>query len=178
MWIMLKVKLPINPSPPKMSIHWGVPWPDLKYHKKIMEQMKYPFNIVMRGNENNEIFHSVFGKEPNWKNAIGIQYKGEKIRIFPHEFCKITKNNFRMYIEENAFELVPTTEAERLFMNRNLSKGQRFIYDAAQIDGCNNYEAMMVAMNRDPTDEPPPIGWYKLREEYANTFCYAEEQKE
>lgn len=38
MWIMLTTKLPTNPSPPKLSMFWSVPWPDdvnSKYQKRI-----------------------------------------------------------------------------------------------------------------------------------------------
>ena len=31
MWIMLIKKLGTNPSPPKLSIFWSMPWPDDKY---------------------------------------------------------------------------------------------------------------------------------------------------
>jgi len=27
MWIMLTAKLPTVVSPPKLSIHWSIPWP-------------------------------------------------------------------------------------------------------------------------------------------------------
>ena len=33
MWIMLTKKLPTVVSPPKLSIHWSTPWPDLEHFK-------------------------------------------------------------------------------------------------------------------------------------------------
>jgi len=200
---MLKVKLPTNPSPPKMSIHWSMPWPNMEYHERLMKKSgmrQRVFGPIIdtdgheidfgddssytkqrkKDFEEQESFFDglLVGNIPNWKNAVGIFYQNERIRVFPHEFSKILKDNFRIYLEDDTFELIPNVEAEKQFMDKNLSKGQRFIYDAAQVDGCNNYEAMMVAMGRYPQDEPPPMGWYKLREEYANIFCYAEEQRE
>ena len=33
-WIILIKKLPTDPSPPKLSLHWAVPWPDDTWAKK------------------------------------------------------------------------------------------------------------------------------------------------
>lgn len=37
MWIMLIKKLPVNPSPPKLSIHWSTPWIDMKFVRPQLE---------------------------------------------------------------------------------------------------------------------------------------------
>jgi len=106
-----------------------------------------------------------------------IRDKDEKIRVFPHEYSVTDLDNFKMLLKENAYVLIPYSEAGNILMDKYLSKGQRFIFESAQLDGCDDYQAMMVAIGKNPNDTPPPMGWYKLREEYANIFCYAEEQE-
>ncbi len=178
MWITIIKKLPTNPSPPKMSIHWSTPWPDMQYHERLMERMNSPFSVVVKAHEDSKLFYEMGGRSPNWKNAKGIIYKKERIRVFPHE-CSITNlENFKIFLKEGAYELIPYSEAGKILMDKQLSKGQRFIFDAALIDGCDDYQAMMVAIGKNPNDVPPPMGWYRLREEYANVFCYAKEQEE
>ena len=178
MWITLIKKLPVNPSPPKMSIHWTNPWPNIEYHEAIMGGMKYPINFYVKADKDDDLFWDVWGKKsPNWKNARGIIYKDERIRVFPNEYSVTDLDNFKMLLKENAYVLIPYSEAGNILMDKYLSKGQRFIFESAQLDGCDDYQAMMVAIGKNPNDTPPPMGWYKLREEYANIFCYAEEQE-
>lgn len=44
-WIMLTKKLPTNPSPPKLSIHWATPYMDTpKMDEAIKKQLLYMSN--------------------------------------------------------------------------------------------------------------------------------------
>lgn len=36
----------------------------------------------------------------------------------------------------------------------------------------------MVALGEDPTGEFLPVGWWRLKEEFAGVFCYEEEMAE
>lgn len=158
MWIMLIKKLPTVVSPPKMSIHWSLPWPmDAKPQKELL-----------------------WGMEPDYANARKIYYKNENIRVFPHEFTEIKTGKLMEYINQGGFELIPGSAPEEELIKRSLKKGQRLIYDAALVDGCTPAQAMMVALGKDPTledPELPAIGWYRCVEQYARCFCYEDEMK-
>ena len=181
MWIMVKTKLPTVVSPPKMSIHWSTPWPN----KSIAESQKLHSEKALKLNFQNPIYeydekddtHFIlpFGSVPNFARARAIIYKDEKIRVFPHEFSEISKESMRLYIQEKAIKLQFSERVASVWKDQKLSKGKNIIFDAALLDGCDDYEAMMVALGQGPSEIPPPIGWWKLREEYASQFCYEEE---
>jgi len=159
MWVLLRTKLPTVVSPPKLSIFWSVPWPmDYRSEGKFG-----------------------WGLEPDWANARKIKYKGENIRIFPHEFVEIEPAKLILYIDEKVFELVPDSIAEEELIDEVLTKHRRKYYEAALIDGCTHAQALMVAFGKDPTIEDPnipAIGWYRCVPEYARYFCYENEMKE
>lgn len=166
MWIMLIKKLPTVVSPPKMSIHWSVPWPmDVEKRKsKYWELWKV----------------EIWGCEPDYLGARKIRYKGENIRVWPHEFSEIETPKLMGWINQEAFELISDSVAEEELIEEVLSKGKRKVYDAALVDGCTSAQAMMVAFGKDPTledPELPAIGWYKCAEQYARYFCYEDEMK-
>ncbi len=137
-----------------------------------------------------------FGFVPNWARARKIHYKETDIRIFPHEFSDIDNEKMQFYLNENAFEIVPNSVAENTliygsdgrtvedrpkFISEYPQSEQRLIYEAALIDGCTHAQALIVAFGGDPSDEVstiPPIGWYKLKPEYASVFCYDWEMTE
>ncbi len=178
MWIMLKEKLPTCPSPPKMSIHWSTSWPN----KEIAESQKKQISTHslfeeddLEYDENDEVHFIGFGKEPNWARARSIFYKDEKIRVFPNEFTELNESNFRFYINEEAIELQYDEKVASVLNDIRMTKGRLMSYEAALVDGCDHYEALMVTLGRDPSEIPPPIGWWKLKEEYASQFCYEKE---
>ena len=194
MWIMLIKKLPTNPSPPKMSIFWSIPWPDVKVIERqrmqltdpLKRQRSYcdiPKTLTVREEKGltGDIYFNYFGfQEPQWNGARKINYKGEQIRVFPHEFSELTLENLKMYLEDS-HELIPGTVAEEDIMDSVLRGNKRRIYDAALVDGCTEYEARLMAMGVDVADghyEIPAIGWYRIRPEYGHVFCYEREMEE
>jgi hypothetical protein len=94
-WIMPTTKLSTQVSPPKMSIHYSFPWPD----EKAFNEQKKRLHITEE-EEDDTFFYDPeygFGKEPNWKKARAIFYKGEKVRVFPHEFSVLKPENMASY---------------------------------------------------------------------------------
>lgn len=136
MWIMLIVKLPTDPSPPKMAIFWSVPWPDpehQKYQEMVLAGEKIGYtdqtneldatanDLARQINrrrsrrlDNSSSLASIQDEEdrcfnkvsPNWIGARRIAYLGENIRVFPHEFTEQSVANMREYI----FSDVPSHE--------------------------------------------------------------------
>ena len=52
------------------------------------------------------------------------------------------------------------------------SKEERFIYDAALLDGCNQAQALRVMKGLDPDiSYVPPLGWYRAKRTIADHFC-------
>lgn len=118
MWIMLTKKPPTQPSPPRLSIHWSVPWPHEKYAQKQQEtcqrcgcrvqegvssskskkrgKHKLTLGCICPGGptivteEDREIYTEL-GAEHNWSGARAIEYKGERIRVFPDEFSILNR---------------------------------------------------------------------------------------
>ncbi len=177
MWIMLREKLPTNPSPSKMSIFWSVPWVDMRYVERQREQLGTRLLEDLGG----DVYFDVFGgKEPRWDQARMIIYKDEQIRVFPNEFSILTIENMKTYLEES-HELVPTSVAEQDIMNSILRGNRKRIYEAALVDGCTEYRARLMAMGVDVSNghfEIPAIGWYKIKAEYGCVFCTERELEE
>jgi hypothetical protein len=167
-WIMLIERLPVANAPPKMSIHWSIPWPNEDYAKDQKKRYSREYKYSADSVEDAKYFWNDFGKEPNWISARKIIYSNEHIRVFPHEYSLVGPGKLHEY--EEAYNLVPDTYTQEIFMDRNLSKTQRIVFDSALLDGCDEFQAMLVAVGKDPTDEFPPIGWWKLRPEYAQVF--------
>ena len=130
MWIMLIKKLLTDPSPPKMSIFWSLPWPDTKMVEKQRIQLTDPLKrkksysdiprtltVLEEEGLDGAIYFDYFGfMGPQWNGARRINYKGEQIRIFPHEFSELILENMKLYLEDS-HELVTGTVAEEDVMD-------------------------------------------------------------
>lgn len=185
MWIMLTDKLPTVVSPPKLGIFWSVPWPNIRITKRIMTIDSgvlggEPF-VEMGEVTPGELYpgENQFNLE-QWSGARKIRYKGEDIRVFPREFNPVSVEFMQEMIDGGAHELVTTNAAEQELIKRTLGKGQRQIFDAALMDGCNKAQATATALGQDvtlPDWNFPPIGWYRCIPQYAGYFCYESEMK-
>ena len=99
--------------------------------------------------------------------------------MFEHEYSILNSGSLTAYLTES-HELVAGTVAEHTIINRDLKGIRREIYDAALLD-CNEYQAKLMALGVDVSEdnyEIPPIGWYRIRPEYGNQFCYEKELTE
>jgi hypothetical protein len=178
MWIMVIKTLPIEkPVPPKLSVHWSTPWP--------FDGPKIATKGRFKGLSRYESWKKLaadgawdaipcFGREPDYANARRIRFAERDVRVWPHEFSAIKPEKMRFLVNENALTLESSDVASDTLIEKALKKGQRFIYEAALVDGCNHAEAMMVAFGKDPTipdADFPLIGWYKCADEYARMFC-------
>ena len=194
-WIMLIKKLPTNPSPPKMSIHWAESWPMKGQTAKRQKEWYGPRSkedhwedFVGETNEDADYFADPFGMlEPNVQKAWRISYKNEDIRVWSHECSVQTPEKMRQWVFGldgemiPAVELVPNREADAMLLRQALETDLRGIYDAALMDGCSPEMAQSVAMGmkiEDDAFEFPPVGWYRCRPEYAAIYCYEDEIEE
>ena len=179
---MLIKKLPVIISPPRMSIFWSTSWP---YEIKLRVKYKVANNYFC--DEEDEKFHP-HGFEPDCKNARRILYKGENIRVWPHEFTAVSPEHMKMYVMEDcSHELVTVEFLDHVEYEGSRSKALILdkvttpIYEAALIDGCTESQAKLIAMGMDITaEEPefPPIGWYRIKKEFGLVFCTEEELEE
>lgn len=204
MWIMLIQKLPTDPSPPKMSMFWSVPWTDSNW--RIAErQVEYLERLAaMRdawerdGGETDKEFVENWlklptvpgpgwGMEPNWNLARKIRYLDQDIRVFPHEYSAVAREKMALYVlgdeqSSPSHRLVPgSAAAERALINDVRTGNRRKYYEAALLDGATHEQALCVATGVDitmPDAEFPPIGWYRCVPEYARMFCKPWEMEE
>lgn len=137
--------------------------------------------------DDDRIAPNEFGYEPNWAFARRIHYKGQDIRVFPHEFNKLKAENMRLYITGDdesgpSHELVPEGVAAEREINAILDGETRPIYETAMNEGATPAQAMLVAMGQDITLEndefPPAIGWYRPLRWAAEPFCEEWEMQE
>jgi len=209
---MLIKKLPTEVSPPKLSIHWSTPWPNETYaERQILDNIDdelghYGQRAIYKsmGRRKRKIediqenaienFKKIpllvdpagWGFEPNWAGAVKIHYKGEDIRVFPHEFSQMDLAKMTMYIlgehnEDPSHLLQTDTEVGIDIQEFMLDMDMRDIRDAALLDGCSMQAATLVAIGQDVTDELThfePIGWYRCRPEYAQIYCHDWEMEE
>lgn len=167
-WIILIKKLPTLPSPPKLSFHWSTAWPEPKWVEGQKKQMEDDYD------EAATLFPALGGFEPNWARARKIHWAGEDLRVFPHEFNLLTADRMRFYLGENAYEFVAGDTATEQLRSEALDGETRPIFDAARLDGCDEMQALLVALGMDvsiPDAEFPPLGWYRCRPEIATVYC-------
>ncbi len=185
MWIMLIAKLPVakEVSPPKMSIHWSTLWPYDPYQNLTKrQQKKHNSHMAKMLEEDRDL---LFGNEPDYENARRILYNGENIRVWPHEFSRMTPEKMKMYImEECSHELVTCEYLDHVEYEGEktkaliLDKVTTPIFEAALLDGCTESQAKLITVGMDITVEDPefpPIGWYRIKEEFGLIFCDKEE---
>jgi len=194
MWIMLITKLPTRPSPSKMSIHWAVPWPNKKLAEKQFKRVspKYKFKKSRKKSRfvqgGPELEYSPISKtyfcqmwkglqEPYWAGARKIHFGDVDIRVFPHEFSILTPENMHSYVS-GSHEFVAGNAAGDKLMYDVTDGDLRLIHDAALLDGCNERQAVQMALGIDVSDEhlyPEPLGWYRITKEYGAHFCHERE---
>lgn len=214
MWIMIIKKLRTEVSPPKMSIFWAEPWPDDVYAvqqantcmncgERIDNDYRMEFNSLGKLKKvksytcscgepriitkDDPFFYEIFGTSPNWVGAQRIVYKGQSLRIFPHEFTKLSDERLNWYIlglpDENipshelVSELIPEYKEQEnsKLLSEILDEAMKPIYDAALLDGATENQAKMLALGMDvsvPDASPIPLlGWYRCRKEFARYYC-------
>ena len=192
MWIMLIKKLPTVVSPPKLSLFYSYkhrPTEDeinrcLKAYiwaeygglrvTAHLEDKELRDKYIAIIKDTDKIRDGLFGYVPNEFKAVWIYYKNEKIKVYPHEYSILTPENLKSYMIKS-HELMSDNYATEQIQNTKLCKGQRFVYDAALVDGCDDFQAIMVALGKDPLDIPPPIGWWRCKPKYAQVYCYEDE---
>ncbi len=165
-WIMLTKKLPTIVSPPRMSIHFSEPWPHGTAQEKTTAQHKAMHEIGI----------GIFGFEHDWSNARAIFFRGERIRVFPDEFSILSADRMSEYSKDSHMLIEEDVTGKTVTEAISLRGTRKTIYEAALLDGCNHYEALMVASGSDLKGGlMPPIGWWKIRDEYGLIFCSSRE---
>lgn len=108
------------------------------------------------------------GFTPNNLGKMRIIVNNENVGIFPHEFSKIKKEDMKEYLEKS-HKLVMTDYIKEVF--DTFDEDQKFIRDAAMLDGCDYDQASRVAIGKDPAfDFPTPLGYYSCHEKYRSLF--------
>ena len=109
------------------------------------------------------------------KSAMMIQFAGEQIRVFPEEFSEVSVENMKAYTEEFTFH--PTDLWNGLGI-KPTDPDEKFIFEAALLDGCDEYQANNIVSGGDidsVDNYPPPLGWYECPVELGLYFGKSEE---
>jgi len=187
-WIMLTKKLPTVVSPPKLSLHYSVPWEiDLQTIKKLwkthcfhaLSPKKKTIDEMLQDLQSLDdvLPTSIFGgAEPNEAKARGIFWVGEKIKVWPHEYSVIPPERWPDYYPD-VYELIFDDELKDLFTVFPVGEDSR-VYEAALLDGCNDFQALLTAIGQDIDDSPTPVGWFRIKPEYGLMFASERELQE
>ncbi len=201
-WVMIISQLPIETPPPYMSIFFAIPYPmDIQSELKTIKNNKiervrralwkfYGYEReavnemsneeVLKLNENLEInldlidgiYYDDFQLDTNRRlGALQIRYEGQQIRVFPEEYSVIKKEHMPIYTSFCIFHEVLSDFSD--FWKKPKNPDERFIYEAALIDGCNDFQAnnVLSGKNADEVDDlPPPNGWYEVPKKYCEYF--------
>ena len=111
------------------------------------------------------------------QNAVKIKWNGEEIRVFPEEFSEISVENMKVYTQVFTFHENNTWND---LSNIPRDPDERFIFEAALLDGCDAYQANNILVGgtaESINDFPPPIGWYECPMEYGLYFHSEEDLK-
>lgn len=158
MWILLKDRLPVRPSPPAYSIHWAD-----------------SYLVDVEGLE-------FFGRDTKEDGAVWIIFDSEPIKVWPHEYDVISEENFWLYVlgDDNLDGLtmshVPMYGINALWMDPvsctaiqdGFEQHPRFdkqIYEAAIIDGASDPQAFLAAFDGVPLDI-----WFAINAPYGAYF--------
>lgn len=165
-WIMIAKELPpMKVVPPFMSIHWSHPWPfERDKVADYREREKSGF---------------AWGFEPNVETCRKIEFKGESVRVFEHEFSQVSSENMNLYIlgdpdsgEEPSHILRPGGLQERDLIVDVLQGDKNVLYEEALMDGATEAQAFRSASGQEIFGvlEFPPIGWYECQKKYTDYF--------
>lgn len=193
-WVVIIRDIPVKPQPPKLSIHYAIPWvnedwvndtfkrlthSDNSYLDLAFIEPSYNHKLYDKNTpqikkkeilkKSPELLHDMWGMTPNPVYDVGISYQGEQIRIHGYEYNDATIKYFKETFPD-AYEFIPLPEVEKAWASVKLSKEKKTIYEEALLDGCTEYEAMQVVYGKAVQAFPVPVGWYKLKEQYANYF--------
>lgn len=107
--------------------------------------------------------------------AMQIKFAGENIRVFPEEFSEVSLSNMKAYMEKFIFH--PNDLWNGLSV-KPTDPDEKFIFEAALLDGCNEYQATNIVNGGDINsvdDFPAPLGWYECPLDYGLYFGKTEE---
>ena len=201
-WVMILNKLPIENPPLAMSIFFAIPWAmeipfeweEVKINKiKSVRRALWKFHGYERAVVNTMSNEEVFKLNEKFKinldlidgifydrfqfdadrrlGALQIRYEGQQIRVFPEEYSVIKKEHMQIYTSFCIFHEVLSDFSD--FWQKPKNPDEKFIYEAALIDGCNNFQAtnLLNGKNADEIDDfPPPNGWYEVPKKYREYF--------
>ena len=112
--------------------------------------------------------NSLWGFTPNHNGKLRVMVGNEAVGIFPHECSILTKENMEIYLEDS-HELVMSDVSKEVF--GIFDEDQKFIRDAAMLDGCDYPQASRVALGKKVEfDFPMPFGYYHCVDEIRNNF--------
>lgn len=178
-WILLTKKLPSAVSPPRFSIHWGIEWGvsnSLSSQQKRIKQ----FRLERNGDRMVSLDDMLHGYEGDEENALAILYKGERIKVYPHECNYLSPESMRNYVfgieGDNiiSHDLEPSSDAGSLLLKTATETALKDVMDAAILDGCSYFQALAVLMGMDTEDassEVPPVGWFRCKPQIALVYC-------
>ena len=201
-WVMITTRLPVKDPPPFMSIFFAVPWPmdiptswqkikqdKIEDVKKVLytlyDYSKEDINLmsddeIINLNKEHRIDHSLINgnyynqfqfEVERRLNAMQIRYNGQQIRIFSNEYSDIKKENMALYAETFIFHEVLSDFSD--LWEKPKDPDEKFIYEAALLDGCNNFQASNILNGKtaeEVDDFPVPNGWYEVPEIYRAFF--------
>lgn len=193
MWIILTKKIPVEVSPPIMSIHWaGASATDLEKARKQNNSTKensFLFDKPELEDLGDKFFNTVMFKyEPKEEGSVWIVFDNTPIKIWPHEYNVLTKENFELYLlgennDDCTMSHFPMYGRTPLYANpQTLDIEDRFceyprfdsmLYDAARIDGQNELQAFYTAICGYPLDL-----WFGVNCLYADIFGFDERDLE
>lgn len=165
-WIMIIKKPACEHAPDMLGIYWSVPWPHDEFAKRQA--------LLKSAKEENPWG----GQECDFLLARKVVVDGFDVRVFPHEFSVMNAEKMGIYVhgcdgDPGSHELVAGNVSESIMITEALNTDQAFLRDAAMLDGCNEQQALTVALGGDISDEQfdfPAIGWYRLRDAYREYF--------
>ena len=107
--------------------------------------------------------YSPYGNTPNKNGMLRVMVGDEAVGVFPHECSILSLDDMEAYLEESHI-LVMSDVSKEVF--GIFDEDQKFIKDAAMLDGCVENQAGRVALGKGVEfDFPIPLGYYSCNEE-------------
>lgn len=162
MWIMINNRhLNLEETPEFGSIHWATP-----VVLPVLPPAKPKGESQFDHNDEGSGFDG-FGIRPSKTDGVvQITINRQTVTLFSCDYSATPPAVIdELLSEPGLYEFIPHAEMERAFVAVFLDSEQRFIRDAAMVDGANEEQAQQVALGVDILEpgEWSTAGWYRAK---------------
>jgi len=139
----------------------------LEVFQNIHDESRYPedFKSLLKRFASCDFFLGANsgGVEPNPSSTMRVIINQEAIKLWPHEYKRVSNDDLQKYIREKLYTLKSCTVVEEQIEKHILEGVALSMYEQCIVEGCSDHEARLMVTGVDVSEryDIPPTGWYK-----------------